>query len=225
MGKQPTSPDAPERGVVARRRGGSQRRAHRRDLALPARHDGRPERVARAARRARRSGRHARLPRRARGPARRSRRPLRPLLAAARAACRRATCARPSSSGSSPTARFTPRSTSPARGGAWRSSRPRASTRSRSRCSTPTPTARTSWRLPTSSGGSDSRRDLALPPGLRRVPRVRAHLHDRDRRLRPAPHGPLPRVGELEVEAAELPEHEGQERRDRIGSLPPRAPG
>ena len=38
------------------------------------------------------------------------------------------------------------------------------------------------------------RRDLALAPGIGRVPRVRAHLHDRHRRVRPASHGPLPRA-------------------------------
>ena len=37
-------------------------------------------------------------------------------------------------------------------------------------------------------------RDLALAPDLGRVPRVRAHLHDGDRCLRAASHGPVPRA-------------------------------
>ena len=65
-----------------------------------------------------------------------------------------------------------------------RSSRRRGSTASRSPSSTPTRTRRTSS---PPSGAARVRlrgRDLALAPGLGRVPRVRAHDDDGDRRVR-----------------------------------------
>ena len=164
---------------------------------LPARHDRRPERAARAARRRRRPARDPRLPRRARGAPRRPRRPLRPVLAAAGAA-RPAPPARDRSpSGCWPTAR----STAPI------DLAERAPRRSRRFAADGVDAvavallnayanpARTSSRRERAAARLGlRRRDLALAPRLGRVPRVRAHLHDRDRRLRPPPHGPLPRA-------------------------------
>ena len=107
VGKEPTWPDAPERGVVGAV-----------EAALS------PERVAPSSlflhgttvglnalleRRGatRRPDRDPRLPRRARGAPRRPRRPLRPVLERRRRRSSRAACARPSPSACSPTVRST----------------------------------------------------------------------------------------------------------------------
>ncbi len=190
--KEPTTPASPERGVIAaveKTLGGGE--LEPRGL-LPARHDRGPELAPHAHRRGRRAPLHERVPRHPRDPPRRPGRALQPVLAPAGAA--RPAPAPARGHGADPGRR---RGARPLRGGRRSAggrglrSRGRDGGRDRIHERVLEPRARACRRERPPRRRLHGRY-LRLAPGLRRVPRVRADLDDRHRRLRARSNGELP---------------------------------